>query len=1255
MADLRQLVSSLYNKKVKPGVNPILQRMNTAVQNRVGQPVRQWAAQPAKTYNNIQNWQAQNRARVQNVTVPKQYDVAGSYLDRLRRGTNESRALLKKPGIGNKAFGGLTTAATVFDATPVGMGTSALIAGVTALKDRSQGQNFGQAFNKRIADPYNMPAEDILGVKGVAAIPLNMALLNPKGSLKSIKNIRNIKGIAKGLKTNTAKIFRPDDVASLDRVSDVIRIEGLQTTTGKKATKVLDTLADAYLTKAEIDNVWNGKGTVKQKTIKLITSLQKKVADAPSDSSYYDYALGITGKSSQPPKGVGANQDFSFNIGKNKKQTIRVVDTPEGKKLKVVGTNSTSPRLDLENQNKLKLRQLDSSKTGLKLQTTKQSQESQLPRMQRDTQSGTTYYARTPKDTSQRAFYTPDSVKTKQAESVIEAVDQPQTFNKLFAQYVGNRDAAKTTATDYATDAKFTAVPANKAKDVISYLEGSIKGDGDVQKLASPFKKALDDLYKEVNKAGIPVKYWNNYVPHFWKESPEEVAQMFMSAKGKFKNAKQRVLPTYTEGIQMGLTPKYTHPAQILEAYVRGFEKVKANIDFLEGLKKNNLLVDESVGRSAPGFTPIIAPGIGRSESAILDQIYVGNWYAPNEIAKQINKLFSEQDPSTFSRPAKISSGFQDIYLSGGVPGTPINAFTFGQTIKDISAGRIISPFQSIARATFPGWSAKYFKEKAPVIKQMQRQNIPLQTNFTVDQFVSQEAIKRGLGENIGRVWHKLVNEPTFKRYMPMQQIDLFEKAFNSLIKDGKSQQEAEELAAKAVKNFYGLISSDKMAKRSQLSKDITSTVFFAPRYRESMINFWGKNLLAMKKPLAPENIYNTRFIVGSAIMFALYDYVNKKTTGNHLWENPRFKQDKLLIPVDEETTIGIPFLPSVAYLPRTAVSIGQSLVEGDMQSATGDAMGFLSPLTRPVADVMRNRDYFGRAITYKDDTPKEKWGKIGKHLAVQYTGHPYVREVIDPANREDPAYQRISRAMESPLRFYSGLKVKAKENTKLEANTLPTAKEDLATLYKSATNTVEGYREKRVKSEAGLTQTKVEDLQADVDQAIKLKKQIEKEHPELILDIGIDTYKSGGGATTEDRAKWVAEKLESVKTEEEYQEILNKLYDGNVLTKSVIEELAEAHDISLNEYTEGGKRKSTGKTLKAKKPKKITVSTPTIKAIKFAAPKRLRVSIAKAPKLKVYKPKKIKLAQAIKAKKFAVIKPKVTSTGKRATLKAKR
>lgn len=178
-------------------------------------------------------------------------------------------------------------------------------------------------------------------------------------------------------------------------------------------------------------------------------------------------------------------------------------------------------------------------------------------------------------------------------------------------------------------------------------------------------------------------------------------------------------------------------------------------------------------------------------------------------------------------------------------------------------------------------------------------------------------------------------------------------------------------------------------------------------------------------------------------------------------------------------------------------------------------------------------------------------------------------------------------------------------------ATPLPTNTEDLAVLYKDANRIIGNYQENKVKSQYGLVEKDLADYQTEVDAAIAMKKRIEAEAPEKVFEIELDTYNKDGGASTEDRAAWAAEQLKNGVDVE-------KLYTGQVLTKSVVELLNEQYGTDLKEYNYGSTRKSLGGS--GKKGKKISFklkSPKTIKPTKFTAPK---ATIGAMPKITPYK-----------------------------------
>ena len=224
----------------------------------------------------------------------------------------------------------------------------------------------------------------------------------------------------------------------------------------------------------------------------------------------------------------------------------------------------------------------------------------------------------------------------------------------------------------------------------------------------------------------------------------------------------------------------------------------------------------------------------------------------------------------------------------------------------------------------------------------------------------------------------------------------------------------------------------------------------------------------------------------------------------------------------------------------------------------------------------------------------------------------------------------------------------KATEGIKIS---LPASTEDLSVLYKDAQGTIDRYGAKRLKIEHGLISSDVEDVKADVDKAIALKKRIEKERPDQVFDIHVDTYKSGGGQNVESRAKWVAGTLEGLDGKER-QEMINRLWDDKVITKGAkgVATKLEAMGIDVWGYTGTGKGGIT--TKKAKKPKKVSyrkISIPKVRISgKIGSQKISPIKIAKPPAMKTTTRKATRISMPTTAlPTIKISKPKGLTVGR--------
>lgn len=205
------------------------------------------------------------------------------------------------------------------------------------------------------------------------------------------------------------------------------------------------------------------------------------------------------------------------------------------------------------------------------------------------------------------------------------------------------------------------------------------------------------------------------------------------------------------------------------------------------------------------------------------------------------------------------------------------------------------------------------------------------------------------------------------------------------------------------------------------------------------------------------------------------------------------------------------------------------------------------------------------------------------------------------------------------------------------EGNTLPSETDMLGALYNKAKGVVDGYAEDKLLLENDPTLDyderidRLDELEAKYQGWDAVVKRIEKERPEQLLTLQINEHVSGGGKTTEERAKWVYDTLTKMPQGQKKVDFAKRLLDEKVITKSVYEELEKTYDLKLPAYKEG----STIKVRKSgsKKPKKLPKDL--FKAVKLVKPKSSGSSI-KVRKLSRKKPTRVSL----KPKKVVAISP---------------
>lgn len=631
-----------------------------------------------------------------------------------------------------------------------------------------------------------------------------------------------------------------------------------------------------------------------------------------------------------------------------------------------------------------------------------------------------------------------------------------ETKNNLFKQAIApvknlddtsknimNKWNADTINAKVASNQRIGTTGVKGLDEIINYQKGIVSEN------TSKIKGAFDELFNKANKAGVETEYKQNYLPGVYKGTDKEIQaainkylkksgmtddQLNAYVNGRALSneeasrlgvnpsfTKEKIFPNYEVAAQYGLKPKYTNVDQLLANYDEQLGKTIANRTLVDELAGNGKILQ----RPLRGMVPL---------NPEFSQV---QYYAEPKLAKVINGLFNPGTKglidTTVEGISKGSKFLQSLRLSAGLPFTTANFYAVGQLVKEITSMNF-KAVNSFFRANFNKTSMKWLKTKIPVMKRMANQNIDMSKTLLDSDDMYKTIIKdKNFKEIVGDGFNKAFNEKTFKSFVPQVQIQMFDDIFKKAMKKGMDEVGAEKLAGDTIKNYFGLTG---FTGRSTRQDNWLSALFFAPRFREGIINtLWntGKagvdvawKLGGIRGKLNPALAKNRKLLAGMIVTYAMYDTINNKINGNHMWDNPENRKFALRIP--NKTTgeiIYVEFMPSFLAFARNMISGGINLVSGDPKSSIQQFGSVFSIPIKMTTEILGNRDYFGNPI-YKDtDDGGTKALKIAKYVGIQ-SNHPYVAEIVNQINDKKTPFQSASAALELPLKFGSQQKEEA-------------------------------------------------------------------------------------------------------------------------------------------------------------------------------------------------------------------------------------
>jgi len=607
----------------------------------------------------------------------------------------------------------------------------------------------------------------------------------------------------------------------------------------------------------------------------------------------------------------------------------------------------------------------------------------------------------------------------------------------------------------------------------------------------------FDRGYEEASRRGSDIGYKERYLPGVYANSHDEILAAvkqflidggmdpvmidgYLSAGKRAPNdvvralkitptfERAKVFPDYKTAMQYGLTPKYKNIPSLVAYWRDQLERSLAGQKFVENLYE--------AGKIVP------------SQDAPADWMPLNRQFSPFDykasprLAKTLNAIFKDDSvmdvwPYLFNLGSRTSKLTQQIMLSSGIPKTTVNFFAIGNAISSLTralgsvatlnpklAASELKTAWSFMRANFDKSSVDYFEQNTEYLKLMADEGINLGQRVGGYQAEYEQTIRNtkiqkafGIAED---VMLNAFDEKTFGSFMPQMYTQVFKDTYTSAIEKGLTEQQAQKLAGDTTKATFGMVDD---VGRSSNTKDVISSFFFAPHFRESLINVYSNTMRSMSTEFRnPAFARNRTLFVGMAITLAIYDYLNYKNNKTHVWENEPGHELDLKIPTPDGTVIYVPFMPSTFAFMRSILTGTSALVKGDVATAQQKFGSLFSTPIKITFELISNQDYFGNPIYKETDDGTTKAWKIARYIGLQ-VNHPYVKEIVNQINDKKPLYQSIVTALELPVSFSSKEKInlakdfrdresQRKEQVRAEEAFLPTY-EHIRGLFKADPN----------------------------------------------------------------------------------------------------------------------------------------------------------------------------------------------------------
>ena len=660
--------------------------------------------------------------------------------------------------------------------------------------------------------------------------------------------------------------------------------------------------------------------------------------------------------------------------------------------------------------------------------------------------------------------------------------------------------------------------------------------------------------------------------------------------------SKDRFFTSYAEAETYGLLPKYKTMSDLITHYETTLLKTSAARGLVNDLQESGEIAALPVNKNWKVIT--FGPnGIEGHYASPVVTHFLNNYFKGHA---QMNKF----QANVIVPISNISRFIQRLKLSAGVPFTSIDPFAVGMVSRELARGNI-KVLKSIIKSNSTDATMTSLKSNYKYLEKMVRNGVPIYEGIgsTVPEshediktkvnllksrvknaptsFSSYSTIPGIIKESIGSVFGK----KTFRNFIPLLHVQVYKDAHMSLMKSGKSELEADQMAAEITRMSQGIMQD---LGRAKITESYITLMALAPQYREGIIHVLG-NMVNSFNPVSRQEIIGEkgtsgaggktkykysfagkdspirsrkyrqlRLLMGGVItLYTMYNLLNRKlNNGQNMWDNPPGKEFDLRIPHADGTVTYVTFMTSFMTIPRAILGAGISLEQGDPASAVGQGAKLLSPAIALIAEMASNKNYYGNPIYKPTDTATQAYEKLIAYAGTELSP-PQIKALVSFLTAKGtysplPLGQALIMATALPLTFssvvkeqendvFNALSAQAKQNANINLE----AEQEWSTLKGVAKN--QGKAAASAQFEALL-----------------------KSNPTMAKSIATIATQEKDGMTATDRATLLLDVKNGDRAKYLYQEIMKlpadqrSKYYGSLITKKIVDNTVSEQIASL-------------------------------------------------------------------------------------------